>query len=221
MVGAAMSEQAGPPATAPGGYYGQGRLELLAELPRPIGRVLDIGCGAGGVGIGLKAAGAERLVGIELMPDAAAVAAEVYDEVLVGAVTRELERLTGPFDTICCYDVLEHLEDPYAVLAGLLEHAAPGARLHVSVPNARHVSLVRDLVFRGTFGYTDWGHRDRTHLRWFTPRDIAGAIAAAGWQVTAQSHPPMRRGRLLDRLTGGWSTQFLAGQWFVLARAPG
>ena len=72
--------------------------------------------------------------------------------------------------------MLEHLVDPERVLRDLHAVAAPGARLQVSLPNARHVSLMKDLIFRGTFGYTDWGHRDRTHLRWFTRRDIVDAM---------------------------------------------
>jgi 2-polyprenyl-3-methyl-5-hydroxy-6-metoxy-1,4-benzoquinol methylase len=204
----------------PTGYYGNERPDLVAALPRPIGRVLDVGCGEGAVGRGLRAAGATRLAGIEPQPEAAERAREHYDEVAVGAVETELDSVTGPFDTICCYDVLEHLADPYTVLGRLLDIAAQGGRLQVSVPNARHVSLLRDLVVRGTFGYTEWGHRDSTHLRWFTRRDIEEAIAAAGWRVVSTSHPALQRSALLDRITRGRSTEFLVGQWYVLATKP-
>jgi 2-polyprenyl-3-methyl-5-hydroxy-6-metoxy-1,4-benzoquinol methylase len=211
----------GVSAAKPTGYYGNDRADLVAALPRPIGRVLDVGCGEGAVGRGLRAAGAQWLSGVEMQPDAAAVARRHYDEVAVGAVETELDALTGPFDTICCYDVLEHMGDPYTVLRRLHEVATPGGRLHVSVPNARHYSLVRDLVLRGTFGYTEWGHRDSTHLRWFTRRDIVQAIAIAGWTVRSTSHPALHRSEALDRLTRGHSTEFLVGQWYVLATNDG
>jgi 2-polyprenyl-3-methyl-5-hydroxy-6-metoxy-1,4-benzoquinol methylase len=204
----------------PTGYYGRDRADLVAALPRPLGRVLDVGCGQGAVGRRLRAAGAEWLSGVEMQPEAAAVAREIYDQVAIGAVETELDDLTGPFDTICCYDVLEHLGDPYTVLRRLLAVGTPAARLHVSVPNARHYSLVRDLVLRGTFGYTEWGHRDNTHLRWFTRRDIVQAIEAAGWSVRLTSHPALHRSAALDRLTRGHSTEFLVGQWYVLAVKP-
>jgi len=204
----------------PTGYYANARPDLVAALPRPLGRALDVGCGQGAVGRGLRAAGATWLAGIEMQPSAAVVAQQHYDEVAVGAAETELEHLTPPFDTICCYDVLEHMGDPYTVLRRLLGVAAPGAHLHVSVPNARHLSLVRDLVFRGTFGYTEWGHRDSTHLRWFTRRDIVTAIEAAGWTDARTSHPALHRAAPLDRLTGGRSTEFLVGQWYVLAAKP-
>ena len=126
--------------------------------------------------------------------------------------------MQGPFDTFVLYDVLEHLVDPAAVLAALVPLAAPGARAHVSVPNARHWTLMRDLVLRGTFGYTDWGHRDRTHLRWFTRRDIEALLAATGWPVVESSPALMGREATLDRLTRGAAREFLALQWHVLAR---
>ena len=218
-----MSEHQGetsarPAEGKPAGYYSNRRPDLVAMLPRPLGRVLDVGCGEGGVARELRAAGASMIAGIEIDPAAAAKAAEVVDELQVGPVEECLGRLQGgPWDTICCYDVLEHLVDPYAVLAQLRAAAAPSGRLHVSVPNARHLSLVADLVLRGTFGYTDWGHRDATHLRWFTRRDIVAAIEQAGWHVTGTSHPALRRARLAGALTGGRSTEFLVGQWYVLA----
>ena len=207
------------PEVKPGGYYGNARPELVSQLPHPLGRVLDVGCGEGAVGRLLREQGAAHVTGIELFEAAAAVAREAYDEVAVGPVEDVLDDLAGPFDTICCYDVLEHLADPYAVLARLRGKAAPAGRLHVSVPNARQLTLVKDLVLKGTFGYTQWGHRDRTHLRWFTPRDIVTAIGEAGWEVVSDGPPPLARSALLDRLTGGRSSQFVVGQWFVLARA--
>lgn len=200
-----------------GGYYANARPDLVAALPRPLGRVLDVGCGEGAVGRLLLAQGASSVTGIEINSRAAAIARESLEEVHVGAVEEVLEGLQGEWDTLCCYDVLEHLVDPGLVLRSLSAHASPGAHLHVSVPNARHVSLLTDLIFRGTFGYTEWGHRDSTHLRWFTRRDIEALIEGNGWHVMSSSHPELHRARLLDRVTAGRSTEFLVGQWYVLA----
>src|SRR5436190_7671490 len=191
------------------GYYANRREDVVAALPRPIGSVLDVGCGSGGVGQALLEAGATRLAGIEIVEEQAELARGHYDQVIAAPVEEALEQLEGPFDTILCLDVLEHLIDPYTVLRSLRPLAAPGARLQVSVPNAPHVSLMRDLMLRGTFGYTDWGHRDRTHLRWFTRRDIVAALEATGWSVQHVSHPELHRARLLDRVSGGRTTEFL------------
>lgn len=202
----------------PSGYYANAREDLVRELPPPLGRVLDVGCGEGAVARTLRAYGASSVTGVEVNEDAAARAGEVLDRVLVGRIEDLLPTLTGPFDTICCYDVLEHLVDPGHVLSELRGLASAGGRLQVSVPNARHISLLIDLALHGTFGYSEWGHRDVTHLRWFTRRDIVEALQAAGWQVAGVSHPALHRSRALAAITRGRSSEFLVGQWYVLAR---
>jgi 2-polyprenyl-3-methyl-5-hydroxy-6-metoxy-1,4-benzoquinol methylase len=206
--------------TADAGYFENDRADVVAKLAPPLGRVLDVGCGAGAVGRSLLAAGATHVTGIELHEPSARRARAVLDEVHVGAVEDVLDAnaLAGPFDTFVLYDVLEHLVDPAGVLRALVPLAAPAARAHVSVPNARHWTLQRDLVVRGTFGYTEWGHHDRTHLRWFTRRDIEALLAGTGWPVVESSPALMGREATLDRLTRGALREFLALQWHVLAR---
>jgi 2-polyprenyl-3-methyl-5-hydroxy-6-metoxy-1,4-benzoquinol methylase len=202
----------------PSSYFEQGRPELVAQLPPRLGRVLDVGCGAGGVGRAIRDR-ADRLAGIELDADVAARAREVYDDVACGPVEAVLDDVHGPFDTILAYDVLEHLAEPDVVLRRLRALAAPGALVHVSVPNARHWTLLRDLVMRGTFGYTEWGHRDRTHLRWFTRGDLVALLDATGWDVERTLHAPSSPpGRLLERATRGLSAEFLVYLWAALAR---
>jgi 2-polyprenyl-3-methyl-5-hydroxy-6-metoxy-1,4-benzoquinol methylase len=198
-------------------YYANERADVVAALPQPVGRVLDVGCGAGGVAPGLRRAGAREIVGIEIEATPAAQARQLLDQVIVAPVERALAHLDGPFDTILCLDVLEHLVEPRSVLERLRAIAARDAHLHVSVPNARHYSLVRDLVFRGTFGYADWGHRDSTHLRWFTRRDIVELVSGAGWRVTGTSVPPLGRSAALHRITRGWSSEFLVAQVYLSA----
>ena len=207
--------------TKPAGYFDQNRAELVGRLPRPLGRVLDVGCGSGGTAPSLHAAGASWISGIELDPGAATAAAGAYDEVRAGAVEQELGAVSGPFDTFLLYDVLEHLVDPWELLRRLHAVAAPGARVHVSVPNARHWTLLRDLALRGTFGYTPAEHRDVTHLRWFTPRDLRALLETTGWSVDRVDFGALRPvSRLAARLTRGRSPELLAYQVSALAHRP-
>ncbi len=198
-------------------YYANERRDIVDALPRPVGSVLDVGCGAGGLERGLREAGATRITGVEVVPSAAAAARERYDEVIEAPIEEALAQLEGPFDTVLCLDVLEHLVDPESVVRSFQRVTRPGSRLQVSLPNARQVGLVYDLMVRGTFGYTEWGHRDSTHLRWFTKQDIVELLERCGWHVRRVAHPELRRARALDRLTRGWTTNFLVGQWYVLA----
>lgn len=209
------------PELKPAGYFEQDRAALVAMLPRPVGRVLDVGCGFGGTAPGLRAGGATWISGVEIEEAAAAAAAGVLDEVRAGPVETELVAVTGPFDTILLYDVLEHLVDPWELLRRLHGVAAPGARVHVSVPNARHWSLLRDLALRGTFGYTPAEHRDVTHLRWFTRGDLVELLDSTGWTVDGVDFGALRPvSRLAARLTLGRSPEFLAYQLSALAHRP-
>ena len=205
----------------PEGYFAQDRAELVRMLPTPLGRVLDVGCGEGRTGKSLRAAGATWISGVELDPGPAAAAAAAYDQVFVGPVESELDGLSGPFDTILLYDVLEHLLDPWELLRRLHGLAATGARVQVSVPNARHWTLLRDLAVRGTFGYTEAEHRDVTHLRWFTRRDLVQLLESTGWSVDGVDFGALRSAsRAAARLTRGRSPEFLAYQLSALAHRP-
>lgn len=206
----------------PASYFEHPRADVVARIPRPLGRVLDVGCGAGHVGASLRAAGATQLVGIELDSQAAARARATFDMVYEADAERALEQLISNqrFDVICCYDILEHLYDPEQVLRGLHSVAALDGILHISIPNARHLSLIRDLVLRGTFGYELFGHRDATHLRWFTKSDIVTLVEECGWTVTevaTHSFKPLRA--LITKVSGGYAREFFAVQWYVQCRA--
>src|SRR3954469_19319675 len=95
--------------TKPSGYYGLERADVVAELPRPVGRALDVGCGEGGVGRSLRTAGGTWVSGMAMVPAGPDVARAVLDEVFAGSVEAALGEggVTGPFDPVCCYDVLE------------------------------------------------------------------------------------------------------------------
>jgi predicted TPR repeat methyltransferase len=200
----------------PPAYYAKPRLDVVGLVRDPVGIVLDVGCGAGGTGEALRDRGASKLVGIEVDADAAAAARKRYDLVVTGDVGAVIDKITDACDTILCLDVLEHLIDPERTLRDLHRLAASGAHLYVSVPNARHVSLLRDLLLRGTFGYREWGHRDRTHLRWFTRGDMLDCLDRTGWEVIATSSSLVGKSKIVNKLTWNRFRDFLALQWYFV-----
>jgi 2-polyprenyl-3-methyl-5-hydroxy-6-metoxy-1,4-benzoquinol methylase len=164
-------------------YYGEPRPEIQ-RLVSPAGRsFLDVGCGEGALGEALKQAGAARVAGIEMTPDAALRARDRLDTLVEGDITQvELPFADGEFDYIVFADVLEHLPQPEAVLRRMLRYLRPDGRVVISVPNMRfYLVLLRLMVDR--WAYTDSGVRDRTHLRIFTRRSLVRMLADEGLTV--------------------------------------
>ena len=165
---------------------GRERQEITRHVPAGSRRLLDVGCGAGGSSAGLKgrAEGLE-VCGIENDRAQAERARGRLDRVLVGDAARVLEGLAGEgrtFDVFLFADVLEHLDDPVRALSLAKSLATPGATLVASVPNAGHLSLVRDLV-EGRFDPVPAGLADAGHLRWFTKTSLGEALEEAGWRL--------------------------------------
>ncbi|HPF71174.1 MAG TPA: methyltransferase domain-containing protein, partial [Candidatus Krumholzibacteria bacterium] len=118
-------------------YYGRPRREMRRFVPAEARRILDVGCGAGAFGAGLKdeRPGLE-VWGVEMDPEAAARARTVLDRVLEGDAAGVAPTLAGErFDAIVLNDVLEHVLEPEALLALLRPLLADGGRLVASVPN--------------------------------------------------------------------------------------
>lgn len=159
-------------------------LEQITPAPR---RVLDLGCFCGGTGRWLKQRFPGcQVVGIEMLPEAAALAAEVYDRVLVGTLEQfdlEREGLTaGSFDAIVAADVLEHMFNPWQALLRLRPLLAPGGVLYVSLPNVRNLRLLADLA-HGRFDYAGSGILDVTHIRFFTRHSAVQMLEQTGFAV--------------------------------------
>jgi GT2 family glycosyltransferase/2-polyprenyl-3-methyl-5-hydroxy-6-metoxy-1,4-benzoquinol methylase len=164
-------------------YYGHPREDVCALVPDDARRVLDVGCGAGGLGRSLKAArpGIE-VRGVEPVADQAARARRILDDVHVGGAESALPAGWPRPDCIVFADVLEHLIDPWAAVRRARELLAPGGALVVSIPNVRHHSVIADLL-RGRFDYRDAGVLDRTHLRFFTGATARELVERGGFTI--------------------------------------
>lgn len=158
-----------------------GHNKLLA-LVGPRKRVLDVGCSSGYLARPLVVAGC-TVVGLEVDPDAAAVAREVCEDVLVGDVeTMELPFEPGSFDVVLCGDVLEHLRDPEAFLVRARPLLRPGGLLVLTTPNVANWSLRLGLL-AGRWRYTERGILDRTHTHLFTRKTLAETLERAGYRI--------------------------------------
>jgi 2-polyprenyl-3-methyl-5-hydroxy-6-metoxy-1,4-benzoquinol methylase len=163
---------------------------VLEEVPDGA-RVLDVGCATGYLAAELSRRGC-TVDGIEFDPVAAQQARAHCREVVVGdleapSIQAEVQRMLASArpDVVVCADVLEHLRDPWTVLAWLRTLLAPDGRAVISVPNIAHWTARRALL-RGRFDYTDHGLLDRTHLRFFTRASAAELARRAGFAVLAE-----------------------------------
>ncbi len=189
----------------PASYFANARHDIVAALPTgPDASVLELGCGAGGTGRAVLAAGkAGRYVGLELNDAAAAIAAQHLTQVLVGDVEAvDLGPYAGTFDALIISEVLEHLTDPWTTLSKLSACLRPGGAVFASSPNVAHWQVIRELVL-GRFDYAGTGVMDRTHLRWFTPRTYRALFEQAGIEVQAIRPlvPVTWKARLINTVT--------------------
>lgn len=161
---------------------GQTRHDLLTRISPEAKAILEFGCGEAPLGEALKRRQKCRVVGIELDPEAAAVAKKRIDAVYRGDVREIVAILDEQFDWIIGGDIVEHLDEPWSFLAELRRIAAPGAHLLLSLPNLANVSVVADLL-RGRFDYVYMGLTCVGHLRFFTRQSIEDMLTIAGWKV--------------------------------------
>lgn len=121
-----------------GGSVPRSECVLAYALPllEPTGRLLDVGCGTGGM---LRAAHRLlpdwALVGHDL--DARMEAAIVAIPGVERLETGPIEEIRDRFDLITLSHVLEHLPSPVETLRALGRLLAPGGRLLIEVPDAR------------------------------------------------------------------------------------
>jgi SAM-dependent methyltransferase len=205
-------------------YFLHARSEVLPLLPAHAARALDVGCGAGQTLALIKQRGyCEWAGGVELSGAAAELARRRLDQVWTGNIEAiDIPVAEGSIDLLLCLDVLEHLVDPWAVLARLAGTLREDGTVVVSLPNVRHYSVWLPLLAAGRWAYRESGILDRTHLRFFTRSTACELVESAGLrveQVVAKNlHGTHWKYRLLHALTQGRVAPFFEFQYLIRAR---
>ena len=96
-------------------------------------RLLDVGCGYGY--FLRRAAEKSEASGIDGSRFAVAQCKELGLDVHLGSVSDYRERFAGAFDTLCSFQVLEHVYDVRGFMTDLIALVKPGGRLILAVPN--------------------------------------------------------------------------------------
>ena len=168
----------------PDQYYRGTRREMLQFIPEGADTVLEVGCAAGGFSAQLKQRGVREVWGVEIVESAAEKARQVLDKVLVGDIAVLIDQLPAAyFDVVIFNDVLEHMVDPFTVLARIKSRIKEGGMVVSSIPNIRYYHTLFGLVVRKRWEYEDSGILDRTHLRFFTVKSIRAMYERLGYTV--------------------------------------
>ncbi|MDE3068323.1 MAG: class I SAM-dependent methyltransferase [Verrucomicrobiota bacterium] len=148
------------------------RVESVAGIRR--GRVLDVGCGRGGLLQAFRRRGWE-VQGTELSDQAAAYARQVLQlPVAIGSL-ETLDLPSGHFDAVTLWHVLEHLPDSEVLLAEVRRLLKPDGVLLVGVPNFGG--------WESRFCRDKWFHLDvPRHLNHFTKAALRQALSEAGFR---------------------------------------
>jgi 2-polyprenyl-3-methyl-5-hydroxy-6-metoxy-1,4-benzoquinol methylase len=203
-------------------YFSSSRSQIIDLLPDFSQRVLEIGCGSGQTLEMLKHMHVcAETVGVELFEAAADSARTRVDTVYCMDVEKNpLPAQIGKFNLILLLDVLEHLLDPWTFLKRLKEeYLAVDGVMIISLPNARHFSLVLPLLL-GRFDYAERGTLDKTHLRFFTKDSATKLLKNAGLNIEAIKPTSLdfhlNSGKL-NVITLGLFSGFIASQYIFRA----
>jgi 2-polyprenyl-6-hydroxyphenyl methylase/3-demethylubiquinone-9 3-methyltransferase len=148
---------------------------------------VDVGCGAGLLTEPLARLGA-AMTGVDAAPEnvGAARAHAAASGLEIDYVAGGIEDLAGrTFDLVVSMEVIEHVSDPTAFVAGLAGALAEGGLMVLSTPNRTPLSRLAMITIgegvgaipRGTH---DWG-------RFLNPEELEALLSNAGLRVTGRS----------------------------------
>ena len=205
-------------------YFLQARPDIAELIPLQAHRILDIGCGFGGLGKFLVETRGSQVDGVERSREADQYLNTIYDHFVIGDVETAADQFAGrQYDCIVFADILEHLVDPWSTLRRYSQLLAPDGVIVASIPNVRNLILLLKLLIRGRWQYTTSGLLDRTHLRFFTKPEINELFQQAGLLIQrVEVNRDHYNGalRVLSWLPRLFAPDFTVCQFKVVARRP-
>jgi len=149
--------------------------ELAARLPAGPARILDAGCGTGGLIRRLAARRPEwRWTGVDVEPLACELARKLGAADVREASVTALPFGEGEFDAVVSADVLYHLDDDGAALREMARVLRPGGIVVINVPAHRWLWSYHDAAVHGR----------RRYVR----SELAAKLERAGFKAQRLTH---------------------------------
>ncbi|MFZ4661591.1 MAG: class I SAM-dependent methyltransferase [Caldilineaceae bacterium] len=144
------------------------------------GKLLDIGCAAGGFLLGLRTQGDWAVAGVEVNEAVVAQARERHGLDVFAGTLEAAHYPTATFDAVTLWGVFEHLPDPAQTLQEIRRILQPDGIVVIWVPNL-------DSWNAKLFGATWAGLDAPRHLYVFTPETLRAFLTKAGFAVIEES----------------------------------
>jgi 2-polyprenyl-3-methyl-5-hydroxy-6-metoxy-1,4-benzoquinol methylase len=195
------------------------RDDFFSMVPASANKILDVGCSDGSW---VDRMGKRNLevIGIERDEKSYNQALKNLRKVFLADVEKfHLPYPDGYFDCIVYADLLEHLVDPYNLLADHRKYLNDKGCVIASIPNIRYYKAILRLALGGVWDYMDSGILDKTHLRFFTLINIKELFTNAGFEIIEiERNTIAARGvKLLNLLCFNKLKELLVYQYYVKA----
>jgi trans-aconitate methyltransferase len=169
---------------------GSGVVELLA--PRPGDKIVDLGCGTGGLTAQIAAAGAD-VVGIDASEAMIARAKELFPDVRFEVARGQDFVVEDPIDAVFSNAALHWMSPPEEVAASVARALKPGGRFVAEMGGKGNIATIVGAVYQalGEEGIP----RERVRYPWYFPSigEYGSLLERAGLEVLFM--------RLFDRPT--------------------
>ena len=188
------------------------RVDFIAEVLKnslpPNGKILDVGCGNGVISRHLGKLG-YNVLGIDVSEKTIETARSLTTLPNVSFQTKSAEELVASgerYDAVICSEVLEHLNDPGALLDVLYQTLAENGKLIVTVPNGNGpresfvtkpvlnlrrknnwlwkliVGMKKSMGYSGTTIQSAADNLD--HIQFFSKKDLEQLSQSHGFKIT-------------------------------------
>lgn len=151
-------------------------------------RILDIGCGGGIFSEALAEAGAE-VVGIDLSQNSIAIAKQHSEEVnkvidyRVCTAESLAENEVGSFDIVCCFEMLEHVDNPQVVIDSVQKLLKPDGVFFASTLNRNLLSWFLGIIMaEQVLGWIP--KNTHNHGKFIKPSELAAMTRKADFHFT-------------------------------------